>query len=338
MVPRCTRGRPFLMGSRPTTNHFSKNLGRSRSRGYDWHIMRIAGPFPSTFKARFRTAVVALGVAALAGCSTGPTEKEKSELAMIKAGDAARDGGDVHSAAALYRQAAEIAPKDPTPLDRLATLLMKAGDYGGALQVLQANAQRDPDNPGTNRKLGKVELALGKPEQALTYFMSAQKKQGDDAQIWNGLGVAYDSLAQHGQAQADYQKGMKLAPDNLAIKNNYGLSQALAGDYQGAIATLKAVAEDPRATPRYRQNLALAYGLAGDYVNASIAARKDISDTANASNQKYYALLRGMSDADRTRAILGSEFGQSEATGGDTVTGPGGDSDKVPVEQHALPH
>ena len=273
----------------------------------------------------------------LVGCSTGPTEKDKSELALIKAGDTARDGGDMRSAATLYRQAAEIAPKDATPLDRLATALSQAGDYGAAFEVLQANAKRDPDNPATNRKLGKVSLALGKPEQALGYFLAAQKKQGDDALIWNGLGVAYDSLSQHAQAQADYQKAMKLAPDNLAFRNNFGLSQALAGDYHGAIATLKAVAEDPRATPRYRQNLALAYGLVGDYVNASIAARKDISDTDNANNQKYYALLRGMSDADRTRAILGSEFGRSDATGGETVTGPGGDSDKVPVEQRALP-
>jgi hypothetical protein len=80
----------------------------------------------------------------------------------------------------------------------------------------------------------------------------------------------------------------------------------------------------------------LAYGLNGDYVNASIAARKDISDNDSTANQQYYTLLRTMNDHDRTHAILGSEFGTSDAAGGASVTGPGGDSDKVPVEQRPL--
>ncbi len=98
---------------------------------------------------------------------------------------------------------------------------------------------------------------------------------------------------------------MKLAPNDLSIRNNYGLSQALSGDYRAAIATLSAVASDPRSTARYRQNLALAYGLSGDNVNASIAARKDLNDADSASNQRYYAILRGMDDRARTKAIMG---------------------------------
>ena len=48
-----------------------------------------------------------------------------------------------------------------------------------------------------------------------------------------------------------------------------------------------------------------------------------------------------MDDRSRTKAILGSEFGHDSDIGADAnsgaVTGPGGDSDKVPVEQRPIP-
>ena len=293
-------------------------------------------------------AVVLAATGSLAGCASdsdgGAAAKltpGKSEAAMLKAGDAARDGGDIRSAGELYRQAAAIAPNDPAPYDHLGGALFKSGAYAEAFEAFPGSAARYPDNFATNMKLGKLSLALGKPELALGYYEAARRKHGDDALIWNGLGVAQDTLGNHVQAQANYRSGMKLAPDNLGIRNNYGLSQVVAGDYPGAIATLSAVVADPRATARHRQNLALAYGLSGDYVNASIAARKDISDTDSASNQQFYSQLRAMDDRSRTRAILGSEFGRDTGGAGDgvtgPVTGPGGDSDKIPVERHPLP-
>jgi len=320
-------------------------MGRRTGGAYHRRIMRFAGDF-FRFNRVVRSAAtptltgLAFACLMLAGCATGDPhhfDQDKSEIALLKAGDTARDGGDLRSAVALYQQAAAIAPKDPAPWDRIGGALFQTGAYADAFTALKASDQRDPNNPVTERKLGKLALALGRPEQALGFFLAAQKQVGDDAQIWNGLGIAHDSLGQHTEAQSDYQKAMKLAPDNLAYRNNFGLSQTLAGNYPGAIATLTAVVADARATARYRQNLALAYGLAGDYVKASIAARKDIGDNASANNQKYYSLLRTMNDLDRTRAILGSEFGRSDAAGGETMTGPGGDSDKIPVEQHPLP-
>ncbi len=289
-----------------------------------------------------------LATGGLVGCASdgpgraaGKLTPGNSEAAMLKAGDTARDGGDVRSAGELYRQAAAIAPNDPAPYDHLGGALLKSGAYAEAFEAFRSSAARDPDNFATNMKLGKLALALDKPELALGYYEAARRKHGDDALIWNGLGVAHDTLGNHVQAQADYRNGMKVAPDNLGIRNNYGLSQTLAGDYPGAIATLTAVVADPRATARHRQNLALAYGLSGDYVNASINARKDISDTESASNQLYYTQLRAMDDRSRTRAILGSEFGRDTGVAGEDVggpvTGPGGDSNKIPVEQNPLP-
>jgi Flp pilus assembly protein TadD len=262
---------------------------------------------------------------ALAGCATdgrsksGRLTSDKSEAALLRAGDLARNGGDLGSAAELYRRAATIAPDDFAPYIRLGEGLYAAGAYTDAFTAYSDGLARSPDTIEIVLKLGKLSLILNKPEQAIGYFEQARREHGDDASILSGLGVAHDLLGDHAAAQADYRAGMKLAPDNLAIRNNFGLSQALSGDYDGAIATLSAVVADPRATARYRQNLALAYGLSGDNVKASITGRRDIGDADSASNQEYYTLLRSMDDRARTRAILGSEFA---AVGGSKALAP----------------
>jgi Flp pilus assembly protein TadD len=257
----------------------------------------------------------AFAVFCLADCSTGG-KSVKSEEALLRAGDTALAGGDAGAAAALYRQAASVAPNDFTPYDHLGDALYKSRAYSDAFDAYGIALTHNQDSLEIDLKLAKLALILDRPRDAVHYFEVVRRKRGDDPIIWNGLGVAQDLLGDHIGAQKNYQAGLKVAPANLGIRNNYGLSQALAGDYTAAIQTLSAVTADPRATARYRQNLALAYGLSGDNVNASIAARRDISDADSASNQSYYATLRAMDDRTRTRAILGSEFGSGGVGGG----------------------
>lgn len=254
-----------------------------------------------------------LAAIAVTACSgTGP----QSETGLLKAGDAAMASGDSRSAAEFYRKASLAAPADFAPYDRLGDALTKSGAILPAFEAYRAALSHNPDDASTDGKLGKIALKLGKPEEAVTYYEAAKRKRPDDPRIWNGLGVAHDSIGDHVSAQQDYGAALKLAPNDLSIRNNYGLSQALSGDYRAAIATLSAVASDPRSTARYRQNLALAYGLSGDNVNASIAARKDLNDADSASNQRYYAILRGMDDRARTKAIMGVDTDGGAPQGG----------------------
>jgi Flp pilus assembly protein TadD len=152
--------------------------------------------------------------------------------------------------------------------------------------------------------MGRLALALDRPQEALSDFQAAAG-QSPSAVAWNGIGVAHDAAGDHRTAQLDYRKGLAIKPQDNALRNNLGLSQALAGDYSAAIATLQALLAQPGASAGERLNLALVYGLAGDDDKAASIAREVLGEADNASNLKYYALLRSMDDRSRTRAILG---------------------------------
>ncbi|HEY1927726.1 MAG TPA: tetratricopeptide repeat protein [Caulobacteraceae bacterium] len=247
-----------------------------------------------------------LSAQALEKGAPGHPAPERSAEAFSRAGDMAMNGGDLNSAIAFYQKAASLAPKEAVYRLKLGLALARSGSTGDAYDVLQ-NARRLDRNksPEIDLALGRVALSLDHAQEALTYLQSAQTKSADDPAVWNTLGVAHDALGDHAQAQSDYQKGLAAKPGDLALQNNLGLSQALAGDYPGAIATLSAVASDPRATAGNRLNLSLVYGLSGDDQQAAQAARRDLGEADNAANRQYYRLLKAMDDKTRTRAIFG---------------------------------
>ena len=230
----------------------------------------------------------------------------RSAEAFARAGDMAMNGGDLNSAATFYQKAALLAPKEAVYRLKLGLALARLGSPADAYDVLQQARKLDRSkSPEIDLALGRVALRMDHAQEALTYLQSAQAKSADDPAVWNTLGVVHDALGDHAQAQSDYQKGLAAKPGDLALQNNLGLSQALAGDYPAAIATLSAVASDPRASAGNRLNLSLVYGLAGDDQQAAQAARRDLGEADNAANRQYYRLLKAMDDKTRTRAIFG---------------------------------
>jgi Flp pilus assembly protein TadD len=236
----------------------------------------------------------------------GHPAPERSAEAFARAGDMAMNGGDLNSAATFYQKAALLAPKEAVYRLKLGLALARLGSPADAYDVLQQARKLDRSkSPEIDLALGRVALRMDHAQEALTYLQSAQAKSADDPAVWNTLGVVHDALGDHAQAQSDYQKGLAAKPGDLALQNNLGLSQALAGDYPAAIATLSAVASDPRASAGNRLNLSLVYGLAGDDQQAAQAARRDLGEADNAANRQYYRLLKAMDDKTRTRAIFG---------------------------------
>jgi Flp pilus assembly protein TadD/cell division protein FtsN len=247
------------------------------------------------------------------GATAGNLTPEQSEDTMLKVADDTRGGGDLASAVGLYRRAHELAPRDTVPLARAGDTLAQMQAYTEAAEAYQAALSIDPNDPDLHRGFANVLLALGKPQLALAHLEIAVSKNTGDARIYNALGVAHDLAGRHDLAQDDYRKGIALAPDQLSLRNNLGLSQALAGDFNGGIATLSDVVARPGATPRNRQNLALVYGLAGDNVHAALVARSDLDEAAVKNNLAYFTLLRSLDDVGRTAAILGADVRAARA-------------------------
>jgi Flp pilus assembly protein TadD len=247
----------------------------------------------------------------LAGCQGGaPPDARASgqtEEAVLRVADDTRAGGDLGTAASLYRRAHELAEHDPVPLARLGATLAQLHAYTEAAATYRAALEINP-NPlegELRRGLGVVLVSLNQPDAALAELTTAAAKSPDDPRVYNALGVAYDLTGRHEMAQQVYQKGLALAPKSDGLRNNYGLSLALSGDYPAAVATLNELAGDVKASPRHRLNLALVYGLAGDDRKAGAIARATLDEAAVRNNLAYYAMLRGMDDRARANAILG---------------------------------
>ena len=248
---------------------------------------------------------IAMGSAAVARISLpGHPSAQKSEEAFLKAAQAASASGDVNSAVAYYRRAADLAPKDPTPLTELGAMMATTGALPGAVEAYTQALARAPGDWRLDLELGRLALRLDRPQDAIAHFDTVRREH-PEAPALNGLGVAYDLLGDHARAQGAYEEGLKLSPDNPTLRNNLGLSEALAGSFPAAIATLSALATEPGASPRYRLNLALAYGLAGQDDKAAAAERRDLGEAEIASNQRYYQTLRALDDHARSQAILG---------------------------------
>lgn len=258
-------------------------------------------------------ALLATACASTAGTQVMPTlaagedklAADKSPAAMLRIADATRAGGDAATAAGLYQRAHELAPSDPVPLTRLGDTLTELRAYTEAAEAYRQAVDLAPNDAEIRRSYAVLLLALNKPQLALTHLDVALAHQ-KEPRIYNLIGVANDLIGRHDLAQQHYAEGLRLAPENLALRNNLGLSQALAGEYNAAIATLSAAAQDPHATARTRQNLALVYGLSGDSDKAAAVARTDLDEASVKSNLAYYAMLRGMDDRARATAIIGA--------------------------------
>ncbi|HKW55264.1 MAG TPA: tetratricopeptide repeat protein, partial [Stellaceae bacterium] len=168
----------------------------------------------------------------------------------MRVADETRAGGDLATAASLYRRIHDMRPSDPQPLARLGSTLTQLKSYTEAAQAYRAALELSPNDPELRRGLAIVLLSLGQPEPAVVQLEKAIGDDHDDARLYSALGVAHDLMGRHDLAQAAYLDGLRLAPKSPGLRNNYALSLALSGDYGAAESTILEIADDVGAPPR----------------------------------------------------------------------------------------
>ena len=219
---------------------------------------------------------------------------------------------DAASALGLYASAAKTQPKNPEPMLRIAEILRKTGRAEDAVSVYERVLAFDSSNLEAYHGKGYSLLQLEKPYLATQSFAAALTVNGSDAIALGGMAVSYDKAGEHEKAQAYYKQAIKNDPDNLNYKSNFALSLAMVGKTDQAIAILKVVTEDPRATAQHRQTLALAYGLAGQSGEAMKYSRMDLSERDAHNNEIYFAALNSKSDTQV--AVLGEQVKVMQAS------------------------
>jgi len=255
--------------------------------------------------------VVGVGVG-LAGCAGMPPtagqiadENRDSQVAQIlRVAETTRRGGDLVSAAGLYRRAHDMAPEKAAPLIALGDTLAALGSYPDAAQAYALAIEREPANANLRYGYGRTLMALTRPQEAAEQFRAAVAANPKDGRAFNGLGVALDQAGDHNAAQQAYMDGLEIVPDHPGLENNLAFSMLLSGDIADAVARFEQIARQPQATARNRQNLALAYGLAGDTARAAAMAGQDLGAAEVKNNLAAYERLRRLAAGDRNAELL----------------------------------
>lgn len=266
-------------------------------------------------------------VVALAGCAPFPMHLDPVSVngrdgggpppsydALMRIGTAARAGGDLTNALAVFRRAAAIQPTAPAPFVAVGDTLLAMGQVNDAIVAYNSALARDSGDFAAQLGLGRAYLESGRPGLALVPASKALAARPNDPRALVLLGVVKDQAGDHFAAQQVYRRGLGYAPGDPALSVDLALSLALSGDYPNAIAVLQPLAMAPRGTAQERQSLALIYGLQGSVAEAARLGRIDLDEASVEHNLAYYRTLRGLSPQARSRAVLSA--GRAPAAGG----------------------
>jgi predicted TPR repeat methyltransferase len=132
--------------------------------------------------------------------------------------------GNVVEAVAHLRQALSLAPQDPKPRRNLGRMLLRAGRFAEAAEVLAPLAQSHPGAADVHHDLAAALAQSGRVDAAIGHFRRAVELRPDYAEAYCNLGVA---LEERGDvAAAAYGRARELRPDLPVIAYHHG---ALAG-------------------------------------------------------------------------------------------------------------
>lgn len=236
-----------------------------------------------------------LGLSACAGGDAPPADDaavaKAVEPSLRAAAAAAEANNDWKGAAQHWRTLYVRHPDDKTLALALARNLRYAGETQAAADLLMQALDRGGRDPALVAELGKAWLALGRQGLALKTLEEAVALAPGDWSAQSAYGVALDGAGRYAEAQAAYGRALAAAPDNPEVLNNLALSQAMSGQLDAAVATIRLAAEQPRAGMQVRQNLALLLALKGDAAGADRAAARDLPPEMVRNNAAFLRWL-----------------------------------------------
>lgn len=127
---------------------------------------------------------------------------------------------------------ADPAGDEPGALIARAAIRIKAKDFLGARQDLQALLTARPGDADALCDLGVVERWLGRTELAVWFYAQALRLAGNHAGAWLNLGVALDELGRHAEAEHALRRLLELEPGHPAAAMALGMTLLRDGRFE----------------------------------------------------------------------------------------------------------
>jgi tetratricopeptide (TPR) repeat protein len=120
----------------------------------------------------------------------------------------------------LWAEAVERSPDKVRPRIQLARAL----DSTQAIQELDSANARFPDNVDIENELGRVDMELGHPEQALVEYGRVLAVRPADARAINNRAVALQAMGQSATAEMEFRRALKVDSCLEEARRNLGLA------------------------------------------------------------------------------------------------------------------
>ena len=135
-------------------------------------------------------------------------------------GRAQQAAGDTEAALTTFNKLAQLQPTSPLPWIRIAEVQMQAKNNSAAMQSLKKALTIKPDLVDAQVALMRLEIADGRPKEALTVARDVQRQRPKEPAGFMLEGDVHASQKAWKEAIAAYRAGLKVAPDStdVAIK------------------------------------------------------------------------------------------------------------------------
>lgn len=189
--------------------------------------------------------------------------------------------GSLDAAASAFEAAGQADPRDPTPWNDRAMVLVALHRLPEAERSLTLATERSGRDPEPWNNLGAVRLARGDARSSVEAFQRACELSPTTARFRSDLGAAQLAAGAPRDAVASFEAAAAAAPDDPVVLGNLGYALSLSDRPAEALATLRRAAAMPGRTATIEDNLGLVLLRQGDRSGARAAFERAVALAPN---------------------------------------------------------
>ncbi len=189
--------------------------------------------------------------------------------------------GTLETAASAFEAAGRADPRDPTPWNDRAMVLVAMHQLPEAERSLLRATERSGLDPEPWDNLGAVRLARGDARSAVDAFRRACELAPTTARYRSDLGAAQLASGSPRDAIASFEAAAAASPGDPVVLGNLGYALSLGDRLDAALATLRRAAALPGHSASIEDNLGLVLLRQGDRAGAREAFQRAVALSPN---------------------------------------------------------
>lgn len=227
-------------------------------------------------------------LATLASCAGAPAERGAGANQTAAAASRLLDAGDFSGAIELLQPAVTEHPRDALMLSQLGEAYWRIGDYAAALNYFESSLRIDYSDYRTHMLLAQMLIEQGKSGRALTEFKLAAEFGSHKALPHYNYGLALFRLGRRDAALEEWQRAYRLEPDNPVYAAALGMAYAGIDDGE-ALSFFEKAAALGNEDPQFHHNFGVLLERLGEYGRAEEQFRSAL-DGAPGNGEYLFSL------------------------------------------------